>query len=169
MKLIFVALVLFSSGAFSYEGFQCVPSLRETRIQVLVQNDEVQMLVVNPSGYNFMPQFDGPNSVFNISFNKMQGEDLKELGDSFIFSWPKSACRVDSEKFIISCGGEAKVAIKGVKSFGITTTEVVEKHENETYEKRKFRLSLEKNNIYFVALQFDTKSCAKFERGIIGK
>ena len=161
MKFIFTILVLLSSTAFSYEGFHCVPSMRETRMQVLMQNDEVQVLVVNPSGYTFMPQFDGPHSVFNISFNKMQGEDLKELGDSFIFSWPKSSCQIDSEKFTISCRSEAKVAVKGIKSFGLTTTEVTEKYENETYEKRKFRLSLEQSNVYFVTLEFGTNSCEK--------
>jgi hypothetical protein len=162
MKIVFAFLVLWSSSAFSFVGFHCIPSLRETRMQVLVQNEEVQVLVVNPSGYAFMPQFDGPNSVFNISFNKMQGEDLKDLGDSFFFSWPKSACQIDSDKFTVSCRSEAKLAVNGIKAFGLTTTEVIEKYEGETYEKRKFRLSLEQSNIYFVTLQFDTKSCAKF-------
>jgi hypothetical protein len=162
MKLLITSLILFTSTAFSYEGFHCVPSMRETRMQVLVQNDEVQVLVVNPAGYEFMPQFDGPHSIFNISFNKMQGEDLKDLGDSFVFAWPKSACQIDSDKFTVSCRSEAKAAVKGIKSFGLTTTEVTEKYESETYEKRKFRLSLEQGNVYFVALQFDTKFCSKF-------
>ncbi len=169
MKLIFTILFFLSSTAFSYEGFHCVPSMRETRMQVLVQKDEVQVLVVNPSGYSFMPQFDGPNSVFNISFNKMQGEDLKELGDSFAFVWPKSSCQVDSQKFTISCRSEAKVSVKGIKSFGLTTTEVAETYEGETYEKRKFRISLEQSNLYFVTLQFDTKTCEKLVNSTTGK
>lgn len=162
MKWIFLFLMSASINAYSYEGFRCIPSLRETRFQVLVQKEEVQLLVVNAMGYEFMPQFDGPQSVFNFSFNKMQGEDLKDLGDSFIFSWPKEACQVDSDKFIVNCRGEAKTAVKNIKSFGLTTTEITEKYDGQVYEKRKFRLSLEQGNIYFIALQFDTKSCEKF-------
>lgn len=162
MKLAFVLSFLFTSFGFAYEGFHCVPSLRDTRLQVLVQNDEVQVLVINPSGYSFMPQFEGPHSVFNISFNKMQGEDLKELGDSFFYSWPKESCKIDSEKFIVTCRSEAKTAVKGIKSYGISTSEIIEKYEDETYEKRKFRFSLEQSNLYFVTLQFEKKSCEKF-------
>ena len=159
---VFLLLALNISIAQAYEGFRCIPSMRETRIQVLVQGEEIQFLVINAMGYDFMPQFDGPSSVFNISFNKMQGEDLKDLGDSFTFSWPKESCKLDSKHFTISCRSEAKALVKSVKSYGVTTTEVTEKYENETYEKRRFRLSLEKDNMYFVSLQFDTKFCEKF-------
>jgi len=162
-KFVFVLVSFFVvSVVQAYEGFRCFPSLRETRIQVLAQNDEIQVLVNNGAGYDFMPQFEGPNSVFNLSFNKMQGEDLKDLADSFTFAWPKDQCKLDTENFTVSCRSEAKASVKSVKSFGITTTEILEKYEDEKYEKRKFRMSLEKDNFYFVSLVFDTKSCSKF-------
>ena len=162
MIRLFIGLYLISFSATAYEGFLCVPSIRESRIQVLVVKDDIQVLVNNPSGYDFMPQFDGPSSIFNISFNKMQGEDLKELGDSFSFQWPKTACQLDVEQFTVSCRSEAANLVKSIRSFGITTTEVTEKYDGEIYQKLKFRLSLEKDNLYFVSLQFNKKSCQKF-------
>lgn len=153
---------LFGALASAYEGFRCIPSMRETRIQVLVVDQNIQILVNNGMGYNFMPQFDGPSSIFNLSFNKMQGEDLKDLGDSFMFNWPKSACVLNTDRFTIVCRSEASNQVKSIKSFGITTAEITEKYEQDVYEKRRFRLALEKDNIYFVALEFNSKSCEKF-------
>lgn len=161
MKSVLISWMLFSMNAYSYEGFRCMPSMRETRMQVLIQNEEVQVLVVNPTGYDFMPQFEGPQSVFNISFNKMQGEDLKDLGDSFTYSWPKEACQLDVEKFILNCRSQAKAAVNNVKSFGLTTSELSEKYDGQATEKRKFRFSLEQGNTYFVSLQFDMKACTR--------
>ncbi len=159
---LFIFFSLFYSVAPAYVGFRCVPSMRESRLQVLEVSDEIQILVTNPMGYNFMPQFDGPSSTYNISFNKMQGEDLSSLGDSFSFSWPKESCKLDSAKFTLTCQSEAKQEFRSIKSYGFTTTEVTEKYNDVIYEKRKFRLSLEKVNMYFVTFQFDTKNCEKF-------
>lgn len=164
----FLVLIFASQGysahavVSSFEGFRCIPSMRETRVQVLVQKDEVQLSITNPMGYDFMPQFDGAQSIFNFSFNKMQGEDLKDLGEFFTFSWLKESCKLDSENFTVNCRSQAQADVKGIQSFGLTTTEITEKYDGESYEKRKFRLSLEKGNIYFVSLEFDKKSCEKF-------
>ena len=162
---IFLALFItyFSfSIVFGYDGFHCVPSMRDSRFQALVQGEDIIVLVTNPMGYEFMPQFEGPFSIFNISFNKMQGEDLKDLGATFTFTWPKESCKLDSANFVLNCRSQAKNKIGTVKSFGVTTTEVIEKYDDEIYEKRKFRFAFEKDNIYFVALQFNKKSCEKF-------
>lgn len=160
--VLFVLLSLSTLTLQAYEGFQCVPSLRETRLQILVQGEDINLTVTNAMGYDFMPQFDGPSSIFNISWHKMQGEDLKDLGDSFTFSWPKSSCQLDTENFKINCRSEAKALVKSVKSYGLTTTEVTERYEDDTYEKRRFRLSLEKVNMYFVSLEFNKQNCEKF-------
>lgn len=160
-----VLFVLISLGTLTlqaFEGFRCIPSLRDTRLQILVQGEDINLTVTNAMGYDFMPQFDGPSSIFNISWHKMQGEDLMDLGDSFTFSWPKGSCKLDSENFKINCRSEAKALVKSVKSYGLTTTEVTEKYEEDTYEKRRFRLSLEKINMYFVSLEFNKQNCKKF-------
>jgi hypothetical protein len=159
---IYLLILSLASSAQAYEGFHCVPSARETHFQVLVQEKNIEVTVTNSMGYEMMPQFDGPSSIFNISFNKMQGEDLKDLGQFFTFTWPKADCKIDNELFTIQCRSEAQNTVKSVKSYGLTTTEVSEKYEDEKYEKRKFRFSLEKDNFYFVTLQFNVETCKKF-------
>ena len=157
------ALLIFfiTPAVYAYEGFRCFPSFRQTRLQILVKDKTVELLVVNPGGYEFMPQFDGSGSQYLLAFNKMQAEDLKELADGFIFTWPKEKCKLDTDNFEINCSGEAIKPVKSIKSFGISTTEVVEKYNGEIYEKRKFRLNVEKDNIYFVNLEFYKTSCEK--------
>ena len=109
-----------------------------------------------------MPQFDGPSSQFDGAFNEMQAKDLEGLGNSFTIKWPKENCKMDTGKFTLSCSGISEISVPAMKSYGLTTTEITESYENKIYEKRKFRISLEKDNIYFVSLQFDTKTCEKF-------
>lgn len=160
----FVLLILLMSGsAFSYEGFHCIPSLRQTRIQVLVKEKNIELLVVNPDGYDFMPQFDS-GAKFSLAFNKMQAEDLKDFSDAFIYTWPREKCNLDASNFTVNCSGEAINKVQAIKSYGISTTEVTEKtHGGEIYEKRKFRLSAEKDNMYFVNLEFYKQNCESFQ------
>lgn len=157
--LIFLAS---SMSVNAYEGFACIPSEKETRIQVLVQDKKIEVRVTNPRGYDFMPQFEGPSSPFSISFQKMQAEDLKSLGDVFTYSWPKDKCQLNVEKYTLDCQSEAETDVKGIKSFSLTTSELTEKHLEELTEKRKYRFVLEQGNIYFVTLNFDTSRCFKF-------
>lgn len=160
--LLIVCVLTVCTKIFAYEGFRCIPSVRETRLQVLVKDNVIQALVTNPMGYDFMPQFEGPSSKFNVSFNKMQANDLEDLSDSFHIEWPKENCKVDSNKFTLNCTSASVISISTMRSYGVTTTEVLEKYDNDIYDKRKFRFSLEKDNLYFVSLQFDIKTCEKF-------
>lgn len=153
---------LLSQNVFAYEGFRCIPSIRQTRIQVLVVGENIEILVVNPSGYEFMPQFDGAGSQYSLAFNRMQAEDLKELGDGFIFKWPREKCTLNSDNFEINCEGLATNQIGAIRSYGLTTTEIAEKSKLGSYEKRKFRFSAEKENMYFASLEFYKQTCEKF-------
>ena len=161
MKIL-IFLICLASTAQGYEGFHCIPSLRQTRIQVLVKESNIELLVVNAGGYAFMPQFDNGGTQFSLPFSKMQAEDLAGLSEAFIFSWPKERCNVDSARYVVDCSGEAAQVVNGIKTYGISTTEVTEKTRDALYEKRKFRLSAEKDNIYFVNLEFFTQNCEKF-------
>lgn len=150
--------------AHAYEGFRCIPSLRETRMQVLVGEKNVELRITNAGGYKFMPQFEGPTSVFNLAFHKMQGEDLSDLGDVFTYSWPKEKCQIDSKNFLFNCQGEATEKVAGINSFGISTTEILERYQGQVWEKRKYRLSVEKGNMYFVTFEFFTQNCEEFQK-----
>lgn len=161
MKFILPFLMTFSSVAYAYEGFRCIPSLRDTRLQVLVQDENIELRVTNAFGYKFMPQFSN-GSVFNLAFFKMQGQDLEGLGDVFSFSWPREKCELDSKNFILNCQGEAITKVNEITSYGISTTEITEKLQDKKYEKRRFRISTLKDNLYFVNLEFYTQNCEKF-------
>lgn len=159
---VILAVSLFVISAQAYEGFRCIPSLRQTRIQVLKRDKKIEVLVVNPSGYDFMPQFDAAGTAFSIAFNKMQAEDLRNLGDGFIYSWPEEKCKLDTALLTVSCSGEAEGAVPAIKSYGLSTAEITEKYDNDVYEKRRFRLSVENMNTYFVNLEFYKQNCEKF-------
>lgn len=161
-KLLLTSVFLFSGLSYAYEGFRCFPSFRETRLQILVVDDQVELLVVNPSGYQFMPQF-ASGSAFNLSFFKMQADDLKALGDTFIFRWPKDQCELDSKNLVVNCQGKALLPVETLNSFGISTTEILERYQNEITEKRRYRLIVQKENTYFVNLEFYRQNCEKFE------
>lgn len=161
-KIIVLLIMLFGMKSYSSEGFHCVPSLKQTRVQVLVKEGQIELLVINPMGYDFMPQFDLNRSSYLLKYDQMQADDLRNLGDVFTFKWPKSACKVDSNNFIVNCTGEAKGAVQDIKSYGLSTTEITEKNRDSIYEKRRFRLNVEKDNIYFINLEFLTSSCAAF-------
>jgi hypothetical protein len=165
MKFLILFLVLLSQTfAHAYDGFRCIPSLRETRLQILVKEETIELYVVNAAGYKFMPQFSTPASVFHLGFFKMQGEDLIGLGDSFAFTWPKDKCELDSKNFVINCNGETLKKVNDINSYGLSTTEIVERHQNTVYEKRRFRLSAEKDNMYFVNLEFYKENCERFNK-----
>jgi hypothetical protein len=159
---VLAGLFFITVSSQAYEGFRCIPSLRQTRVQVLKKDKKIELMVVNPSGYDFMPQFDAAGSAFSISFNKMQAEDLKSLGDGFTYSWPEEKCKIDTDNLTVSCSGEAEGAVPAIKSYGLSTTEVTEKYEKDVYEKRRFRLSVENSNTYFVNLEFYKQNCEKF-------
>ncbi len=158
-----VLALLFSFPALAYEGFYCFPSFKSTRMEVLVKENKIQLTVVNPMGYKFMPQFSSAGSVFNLSWFRMQGEDLEGLGDRYFYSWPREKCELDSKNFLINCQGEAFEAVSDIKSYGLSTTEIIERYQGEDYEKRRFRQTLDKENIYFVDFEFHTKNCEAFK------
>ncbi len=162
MKTIIFLFSLISIQAMAVEGFHCVPSARATRIQVLVQEKNVEVLVTNPMGYNFMPQFESQGTSFQISFNNMQAKDLIELAQQFSFSWPKENCTFDSEKFKVSCKGAAEKLVNSIQGLGISTTEITEKYNEDIYNKRRFRFTVLKDNTYFVSQEYDIKNCEKF-------
>jgi hypothetical protein len=160
MKKSYSLMALFLSlPSFAYEGFYCFPSFKSTRMEVLVKEDKVQLTVVNPMGYKFMPQFGSAGSVFNLSWFRMQGEDLEGLGDKYFFSWPREKCQIDSKNFLINCQGEAIEVVSDIKSFGLSTTEIIERYQGDVYEKRRFRQTLDKENIYFVDFEYHTRNC----------
>jgi len=162
LPVLFGILMLTSFRAQAVQGFRCFPSMRETRLQVLVKDNTIEALISNPMGYEFMPQFDGTSSAFQLAFHKMQADDLKSLGEQFSITWPKDKCQLDVNTFNLDCDGTSEISKSDVKSYGVSTTQISETYAEDSYQKRKFRFSLEKDNFYFVSLQFDIKSCEKF-------
>jgi hypothetical protein len=71
---------------------------------------------------------------------------------------------MDDKNFVVNCSGEATSTVNGIKAYGISTTEVSEKYQGETYQKRRFRINVEKDNLYFVNLEYYTQNCESFSR-----
>lgn len=166
LKLAFLSLLLcfyFHSSLSLASGFRCWPSVKDTGILVLEKNDIISISIENGMGYKFMPQFEGGSSLYSLDFFKMQGEDLSGLGDRFNFSWKKSNCELNTAQFNVSCSGESSNQVSDIKSYGLSTTEIIEKYSSGKSEKRRFRFSMEKINFYFVTLEFDLNTCEEIK------
>lgn len=154
---------LITINSFAFDGFICNPSDRQTRVQFLEINDQIEIRVTNPAGYEFMPQFDGPVSKFSMGYQKFQYDSLEALGDIFTITWPKKSCALDSKKFNIKCGGDGQLSVKNIQANGIETIKVTEEYYFGTYESRKFRFSFNKEGSYlFSTLQFNIDNCKAF-------
>lgn len=147
------------------DGFACVPqSGRETRVQFLKNENELELRITNPSGYEQMPQFEGPTSLLSLGLQKMQFSDLRAIDQVFITKWTLANCDYDFKNFTVHCNGKAIDPAADLKVLGLTTTEVREKYKDEIFEKRKYRISVEKNsNYYFVTLFFNNQTCFNFQ------
>lgn len=162
MKLL-VLMALFISEVSLAEGFYCLPSLKQTGLRVEKSEKAVKIVIKNPMGYDFMPQFDGPTSASSLSFQKMQFEDLKDLGSDFIFEWDISKCQLDTKNKTVNCDGASENKVKSIQSFYLSTTEVIEKIRNDQSAKFKYRLNLDKDGtMYFVSLEFYEQNCKSF-------
>ncbi len=162
MKLL-VLMALFISEVSFAEGFYCLPSLKQTGFRVEKSEKAVKIVIKNPMGYDFMPQFDGPTSASSLSFQKMQFEDLKDLGSDFVFEWDLSKCQLDAKNKTVNCDGASENKVKLIQSFYLSTTEVIEKIRNDQSAKFKYRLNLDKDGtMYFVSLEFYEQNCKSF-------
>lgn len=162
MKFLVVMILLLSEVSFA-EGFYCLPSLKQTGLRVEKSDTTVKIEIKNPMGYDFMPQFDGPTSASSLSFQKMQFEDLKELGSFFVFEWDISKCQLDAKNKSVNCDGASENKVKSIQSFYLSTTEVTEKIRNDQSAKFKYRLNLDKEgSLYFVSLEFYDQNCKSF-------
>lgn len=161
IKLIFtILLVGIGSFADNKVLFGCYPSQKETRFQVLENEEEILVRFVNPRGYESMPQFDGPVSAEGISLLKWQIEGLKNIGNQIQFSWKKNNCQIEKEKQIINCDNKGNSSVSDIIPFSITTTEITEKIKLQESKKIKYRLVLEsQGNIFFPTIEFSQNFC----------
>ena len=159
-NLISIGLLFFVSPSFAKEGFYCIPSIRSTWIAVEKTADKVVLAVKNPMGYDYMPQFDGPVSPSMIPFQRMQFDDLKDLGDSFVVEWPVKSCEFNQAEKTVFCNGAATKKIATIKAYGLSTIQITEKYKDDTYQKNRYRFTFEKDgNTYFISLDFFSTTC----------
>lgn len=164
MKLFFGILFL-ASLANADKGFYCIPSLKQTGLQVISDGKTVSVSVRNPMGYEFMPQFEGPVTAQSIPLQKMQYEDLKKLGDGFTLQWPVAACQLDAVAKSIDCDGQPLQKISDIETNLVSTTLISEKSRGQSYDKQKYRFSFEKEgNFYFVSMEFYSLNCKSFDK-----
>ena len=142
------------------EGFYCIPSVRSTWIFVEKTGDQFFIMVKNPMGYQHMGQFDGPVAQSSLPFQKMQFDVLKDLSDEFTLTWPASSCEYNGVEKTIFCKGPAVKKVATIEANGISTIQITEKYQTETYQKSRYRINFEKDgNTYFVSLDFFNSTC----------
>ena len=161
-----ISILGFYNPIYATDGFACSQDPRDTRIQVILTADEVNVKILNPSGYSFMPQFEGPVSQFLIPSLKMQTDDLAALGDIAEFVWPRTKCKMrEMSDFTVDCEGPAlRSSAPGIVAQSLSTTLVDERSARSTVQKVKYRFVLEKSNFYFVGLLFPASSCFTLAR-----
>ncbi len=175
MKNIFLAFFILIVGEqvlANTVGFRCIPSMKETRLQILQESTKsdqgVVVRITNPMGFSMMPLLEGPVSQFQIPFLKMQAEDLQVLGDVFEIYWKKDQCQqLDWAKMRISCQGQGQLRLP-VNSAKVTpmlmsSFSILEQAIDTETNFLKYRFVLEAaGNYYFVTLVYPAKSCASF-------
>lgn len=140
-------------------GLRCIPSSRSTGLYITENNEMITLTVQNPMGIEFMPQFEGPLSIADLNFLKNQQEDTLHLGDQFSFSFKKSQCQTNFSNFQVDCDGPSENSLNQFKALSLSTTITREERKKEITFKRKFRLSIEKENIYFLTYEFNLINC----------
>lgn len=142
------------------ERFRCMPSLRQTHIYAEQTAENFKMIVTNPMGYDYMPQYEGPVAAAAVPIQKMQFEELKALGDQFVVTWPAKSCTINKTEKTVQCDGEATTGVADIKSYILTTSQITEKVRGDVYKKLRYRLGLEKDgNFYFVTFEFIDLNC----------
>jgi hypothetical protein len=145
------------------EGFYCLPSLKQTALRFEKIDGINKLTVQNPMGYDYMPQFEGPTSLSSIPMQKMQFDDLKDLGSAFMFEWLDSRCTTDVINKTVNCDGASENKVKGIQSFYLSTTKIEEKNRQDKYKKFRYRINLDmQGSIYFVTLEFYDQNCKSF-------
>lgn len=163
---LFLSFCLLTLNLQAREGFYCIPSMRSTWIAAEKKDGFVYISVRNPMGYDYMPQVDGPISKATLPFQKMQFDDLQQLGDEFNFKWKAEKCNFQLENKTVVCSGSAEEKRNDIEALSLTTIEITEKYPDATYLKNRYRFSFEKEgNTYFASLDFFNSTCENLKPG----
>ena len=147
----------------SADGFYCLPSLKQTGFVIDKKDGFIQLKIENPMGYDFMPQYDGPTSASSLAMQKMQFDDLKDLGSGFVLKWADSKCTTDFINKTINCDGATENKIKNIQSFYLATTVIDEKTRSDQYKKFRYRINIDKSGTqYFISIEFYEQNCKSF-------
>ena len=155
-----ISSFLFTHKLYAEVLFTCAPSEKETSVQFYETENQIWISIYNPSGYSFMPQFEGPISEESLPLVNQQLRELKEINQGITLKLKKESCEVNSKTKAIDCLTDTKTSIKDLNLNLISTTEITENSKSFYSEKRKFRFIFEKKgNYFFLSLTFDKNSC----------
>lgn len=157
IRLIFI-LSLFSSSAFA---LTCIENPAGLAASVQKSGDQIKFRFVAGRGYDSIPQVEGPIGGVHLWWTKYQIESLKELGDTFEFSMPLSACDLKrASEGIFSCSG--KVEIPGTKLAVLLFDgyRIKQSHASGEYETQNFKIMIDKTDIFSFLVPFPARACS---------
>jgi hypothetical protein len=164
MKWIVLALCLLASSVHA-KTIGCAPNPHDTQMALINEDGSMAVNVVNPNGYEYMPQFDRAAAA-QIPYMKVQAEGLMALSYYFEYRWDLSKCVFDSkDPWLMECHGStgAEGPDNDIMALGFSTAKIVETSVNGTQSTYRLRLFFEKGNTYFVTIPFPMSSCAETE------
>ena len=163
LQVLLLSLTLLPMQSFA-KGIACQPNPHDTQMMISWNEKEIILKVINPMGYSYMPQMETVGQS-SIPFLKMQSDDLKGLGDSYEYHWPREKCTIGSpDEWLISCQGSVNAVDQKNKipSLGFTTSRLDETTLNGKQSTFRARMIFDQSNIYFVTLPIATEFCSRF-------
>lgn len=165
MKYLFGFLVLFSAHA-SATDFQgvCTGNRGAVALSLFTRDERLFLRYLNQAGGEDFPIYEGIVTRRSLGYIALAEEELRELDQEVVVSWPIKACQFNPERpQLVSCDGEAQMHVPQgakIKSLGFSTGIVTEERRTQMFESLKLRWTLEGEGlIHLLAMTFDPKAC----------
>lgn len=150
----------------------CQSHPKDVRVEVSWLEKEIQVRVVSPLGYDYMPLIEGPVRPSSLNWNRYQIEQLQTLGSRFEVSFAKDQCvwTVNKNKSDtrLECNGPSFQAPKDLLFTSFTLTRMTESTMKNQYSTRRFRMAVVKTgefgtDTFFVTIPVVETGCLDYE------
>lgn len=155
-------IVLSAAGAARAGEITCQVNGIYSRMNIRWDEKTVDVLVVNPRGFDWMPQMEAPFALRDLGLLKAQSDQLQGLGSEFEYAWKRESCEFSKDDgWLISCHAPVNAVGKdnGVQAALFTTARIDEKSLSGAQSTLRLRFIFSNGGMYFVAIPFPLQAC----------
>lgn len=159
----FLALISLQAHATDFQAV-CTGNRGAVALNLFTRDERLVLRYLNQAGSDDFPIFEGIVTRRSLGYISMAEEELRELDQEVVVSWPIKKCQFNPEKpQLVSCDGEGLLQVPQgakIKSLGFSTGIVKEERRTQVFESLKLRWTLEGEGlIHLIAMTFDPKAC----------